>query len=193
MCNSLAHLSSVPGCGVGATAMMPEVLNAATVAEKLRSASTRASTLSALEALPPPIPSDVALAVAPALTDVACSTEHRDEHDRAALLRARLLAEAPDPVPVFRLLAEGKRFAAIWAPRVLAEATAAAEGGQPLTWQDARSYACSQSYCGPAFVRGHTAPCLASGRSAPEYYNAMVSELPARLTCDQCAVGSSSH
>ena len=149
---------------------MSEVLDATTVAEELLSPSTRASTLSALEALPPPIPSDVALAVAPTLTDVACSTEHREEHDRAALLRARLLAEAaPDPAAVFGAMAGGERFATIWAPRVLVEATAAAEGGQPLTWQDARSYACSHSRNGPFSVRGFTAPCLARGRSASDY------------------------
>ena len=150
---------------------MSEVLDATTVAEKLLSASTRASTLSALEALPPPIPSDVALAVAPTLTDVACSTEHREEHDRAALLRARLLAEAaPDPAAVFGAMTGGERLAAIWAPRVLVEATAAAEGGRPLTWQDARSYACSHSYFGPFSVRGAAAPCLAIGRSVSDYY-----------------------
>ena len=68
------------------------VAAAATVAEQLSADATRAAALDALEALAPPAPGNVALAAAPALVDVAASTEDRAEHERAVLLLARLLA-----------------------------------------------------------------------------------------------------
>ena len=141
-----------------------------TVAESLRAEATRNTTLDALEALTVPISNDVARAAAPALVDVACGPASRMDVDRSALLLARLLAEAaPDPTPLYGAAFGGKRrLAAIFAPRLMVEAAqralaSAAEGGHPLTSEDARSYACLYAHMPPAWARGYTAPLVASG------------------------------
>ena len=121
-----------------------------TVADRLRGDETRASVLDALEATPAPIPHELALAVAPALVDVASETQDREAFDRCSLLMGRLMAEAaPDPSRVYAAALGGERLAAYFAPRLLVEAThraletqGSAEGGQPLTHEDAYSFAC---------------------------------------------------
>ena len=65
-------------------------LMADTVAERLRADGTRAATLQALVATPPPVPRELALAAAPALADVVAGTEDREVFDRCCLLVARL-------------------------------------------------------------------------------------------------------
>ena len=145
-------------------------VSAATVAEGLCSEATRVATLDALEALAPPIPSAVALAAAPALVD-AIVTEKKESaaFDRCGLLLARLCAEAlPDPT-VHAAAVFGEQLAAIIAPAIIAEAVQrASSGGQPLTVEDARSYACISAKDGPFYVRGGTAPWKAAGRTAME-------------------------
>ena len=140
-----------------------------TVAEGLRSAAARIATLDALEALAPPIPSAVALAAAPALVDVMNTETQRASFDRCGLLLARLCAEAlPDPT-VHAAAVFGEQLAAIIAPAIIAEAVQrASSGGQPLTVEDARSYACISAKDGPFYVRGGTAPWKAAGRTAME-------------------------
>ena len=61
--------------------MMPAELAADAVADRLRSEEARASVLDALEATPAPIPQELALAVAPALLDVASDTQDREVFD----------------------------------------------------------------------------------------------------------------
>ena len=93
-------------------------LAADTVADRLRSEETRASVLDALEATPAPIPHELALAVAPALVDVASDTQDREAFDRCGLLVGRLMAEAaPDPSAVFGA-AFGEGRGAAWHQRV---------------------------------------------------------------------------
>eukprot|EP01043_Picozoa_sp_COSAG02_P047004 COSAG02_NODE_4461_length_5336_cov_3.180829_1_plen_238_part_10 len=148
-----------------------------TVAEWLRAEDTRAGTLQALDALPSPCPSELALAAAPALVDVAAVTEDREVLDRCGLLLARLLAEAaPDPSALYGAALGGERLAAWFAPRLLVEATQRAlgngsgEGGrQPLGREDAYSFACMCAWMSPAFVRGVTAPEAAAGRTVMEH------------------------
>ena len=164
---------------------------AAAVADALRSPRTRDAALGALEALPPPIAADVALAAAPALADVVAAAGEESDRaalDRAALLVARLLAEAaPDPAPVYGAAFGGERYAAYLAPRLVVEAAqrALGEGGAPLARADASSYACLHAYLAPACARGYTAPNLAAGRTDLEMFGIVSSpavQLPARTS-----------
>ena len=157
-------------------------LGADTVAERLRDGATQTAALDALEALAAPIPTATALAAAPALVDVlARATEHA-ALDRAALLLARLLAEvAPESAAIFGAALRGERYAAFWAPDLLVEATQRAStgsGGQPLTREDARSFACNRAWVGPSIVRGQTKFFTAVGGSTMEGVG-IVSTVPA--------------
>ena len=156
-------------------------LAADTVAGSLRSEETRASVLQALEATPAPIPHELALAAAPALVDVASDTQDREACDRCTLMVGRLMAEAaPDPSRVYAAAYGGERLAAHLAPRVLTEATQRAletedcagegGGGQPLTREDAYSFACHGAYGCPTCVRGWTALEKAAGRDMLQWF-----------------------
>ena len=146
------------------------------MARRLRAEDTRATTLQALEALPH-VPTELALAAAPALVDTAAGTEDRDVLNRCRLLVARLLVEAaPDPAALFGAFG-GERTAALFGQvRLLVEATQRAlgtgseeVGQQPLTREDAYSCACLDSYFSPAYVRGIAVAAAATGRTAMEY------------------------
>ena len=117
-----------------------------------------------------PIPTATALAAAPALVDVLAHTTEHAALDRAALLLARLLAEAaPEPAAIFGAALRGERYAAFYAPDLLVEATQrASTGGQLLTREDARSFACNRAWAGPSFVRGQTKFYTAVGGSSLE-------------------------
>ena len=145
-------------------------VSATTVAESLRSKTTRIATLDALEALEAPIPSAVALAAAPALVDAIATGKERASFDRCGLLLGRLLAEAaPDSAPVFGAALAGERLVMSVTPALVVEALQnASSGGQPLTVEDARSYACLLAREAPTFVRGATASWAAGGRTAME-------------------------
>ena len=145
-------------------------LRADTVAERLRDGATLSTALDALEALVAPIPTATALAAAPALVDVFAHTTEHAALDRAALLLARLLAEAaPEPAAIFGAALRGERYAAFYAPDLLVKATQrASTGGQPLAREDARSFACNRAWAGPSFVRGQTKFYTAMGGSTLE-------------------------
>jgi hypothetical protein len=155
-------------------------LDADTVAERLRDGATLSTALDVLEALAAPIPTATALAAAPALVDVFAHTTEHAALDRAALLLARLLAEAaPEPESIFEAALRGERYAAFWAPDLLVEATQrASTSGQPLTREDARSFACLRAWSGPSFVRGQSKFYTAVGGTAPEGLG-IVSTVPA--------------
>ena len=148
-----------------------------TVADSLRRQETRASVLHALETTPAPIPHELALAVAPALVDVASDTQDREAFDSCSLLVGRLIAEAaPDPSRVFAAALGGERMAAYMAPHLIAKATQraletqnSAEGGQPLTHEDTYSFACLHAWVPPHAVRGWTAPERAAGRTVMQW------------------------
>jgi hypothetical protein len=143
---------------------------AATVADTIRSEATRIATLDALEVLAPPIPSAVALAVAPALVEAMATEKERAAFDRCGLLLARLAAEAlPEPAAVYGAAMAGERWAMSLSPALIAEAVQRASSGQPLTREDARSYACLGAKEGPFCVRGITAPSAAAGCTAMEW------------------------
>ena len=142
-----------------------------TVAESLRAEATRAATLDNLEALAA-TPSAVALAAAPALVDVLTAENiDRASFDRSALLLARLVVEAaPEPAPVYGAAFSGERLVACMARGLVAEALQRAlSDAQPLTREDARSYACQCALNGPSFVRGAQAPIEATGHTVMEY------------------------
>ena len=146
-------------------------VTAAAVAIGLRSEASRATALDALEALAPPIPSAMALAAAPALVDAMATETERAAFDRCGLMLARVLDEAaPEPADVYGAAAGGERFVALLTPGLLVEAVQGAlSAGQPLTSEDARSYACLWACQAPALVRGSTAPEAAAGRTVSEY------------------------
>ena len=98
-------------------------VTAATVADALRSQATRIATLNTLEGLPPPIPSPVVLAAAPALVDAMATETERATFDRCGLMLTRLLDEAaPDPAAVYGAALGGDRLAVLFAPALLVEA-----------------------------------------------------------------------
>ena len=134
-----------------------------TVAERLRADETRTLTLLALERLPPPVPRELALAAAPALTDVSACTDDRTVYERCTLLMARLMAEAaPDPTAVYGNTI-GERLVPYLSSRVVVDVAQRAlgnggggEGGQqPLTRDDAISIACFYAHAPPAFVMAY--------------------------------------
>jgi hypothetical protein len=143
---------------------------AATVADTIRSEVTRIATLNALEALAPPIPSAVALAAAPALVDAMATEKDRAAFDRCGLLLARLAVEAlPEPAAVYGAAMAGERSVIGLTPALIAEAVQRASSGQPLTREDARSYACLLAIHVPAYVRGCTVPWAAAGYTVMEF------------------------
>jgi hypothetical protein len=154
---------------------------AATVADTIRSEVTRIATLNALEALAPPIPSAVALAAAPALVDAMATEKDRAAFDRCGLLLARLAVEAlPEPAAVYGAAMAGERSVIGLTPALIAEAVQRASSGQPLTREDARSYACLGAREVPSYVRGGTAPWVAAGYTAMEWVT-MVRFIPHTL------------
>ena len=139
-------------------------LAAATVAERLRDGATRLAALGALEATAGdgPIPSDTALAAAPALYELLAldaAEAPREVHDRAGLLLGRLCAEAVPrgaeaQAAVYGAALGGGRYAR-WlnaVGSVLAQAVR--KPAAELTRADARSYACAWALMGPACARG---------------------------------------
>lgn len=155
-------------------------LDAATVAQQLRGADTRATALDALDAHALPIPVDLAVAAAPALGELLAldaAEVDQEQFDRVGLLLARLLTEAAadDAVaPVFGAAFGGGRYAAMLrAENVLFRALRrpAAE----LTLADARSYACYQAHMSPAVCcRDCTRPLAAAGLSAKDWFGLLM-------------------
>ena len=148
-------------------------LMADTVAEQLRADDTRVAALQGLEALPPPVPLELATAAVPALVDVAARTEDTTEFDRCSLLMARLVAEAaPDTDDVYgAAFGEGRRAAYEASPVIVkaAERAFAAGSGEPgLIRADAYSCACQYAHEAPHTVRGSTGAEAACGHTVQE-------------------------
>lgn len=165
-----------------------EELMVDTVAERLRTEATRTHTLSALEAMMPAVPRELALAAAPALVDVASGTQQREDFNRCVLLLARLVAEAaPNPSPVWGAACSGEREKAFCAPRLVAKAaqralaTAGTGEGHPLTREEAYSEACWRACEPPASVRGITAPKVAAGHTMMEFIKIVSANHPCLL------------
>lgn len=154
-----------------------------TVAERLRADDTRAPALQALEALPPPVPRELAMAAAPALVDVGAGTEDREVFDRCWLVLARMVAEDAPGVAVYGAGFVGERQLRAASSRLLVEAAQRAlgtgggeDGPQPLTRDDVYSLACWLAYSPPSCVRGVTATGVAIGITVTELFR-QVTEL----------------
>ena len=153
-------------------------LDAATVAGRLRDKSTRLATLGALEDHGGgPIPSDAALAAAPALCELLAldaAEAPREVYDRAGLLWARLIAEAlprgaAAQAAVYGAALGGGRYVRWLNAEGSVFAAMARKPAAELTRADARSYACLLAWEGPAFARGMTAPIKAAGFTTMEF------------------------
>ena len=134
-------------------------LDPATVASSLTNAETRTATLDALEAhRGGPYPTPLAVAAAPALTDVMCLDAAEVDHalfQRVGLLRARLLADAAldDVAAIFGAMMGGGRLAAFYdAPHVIARTLA--KPAAELDQAHALSLACWMAFWPAAQVRG---------------------------------------
>ena len=137
-----------------------------------------------------PIPNDAALAAAPALYELLAldaAEVPRELFDRTNLLVARLATEAVPRGAEAQAAVVGAAWGGGRYERFLnAEGNVFAEAlrkpAAELTRADARSYACSLSLNAPAFARGHTAPCKASGFATSMEYLGVVSPHGQRFT-----------
>lgn len=149
-------------------------LDPATVAGLLADGSTRSATIDALEAHSGPHPTPLALAAAPALTDVLSLDAAEVGHvlfQRLGLLRARLCAEAPpdEVAALYGAMVGGGRFAASYAAPSNVVARMMAKPVAELDLTDALSYACFTATDPPWHVRGWTEPVAAAGLSAMQF------------------------
>ena len=139
-----------------------------TVAELLADRSTRTATLDALEAHSGPHPMPLAMAAAAALTDLLCWDAAEVGHalfQRAGLLRARLLADAPpeDVAAIGGAMLGGGRCAAFYAAPSNVWARMFAKPVEELELTDALSCACVAATGAPRDVRGWTGVLAAAG------------------------------
>ena len=168
---------------------MADPLTASTVAERLRDHSTRLATLGALEAhAGGPIPSDAALAAAPALYELLAldaAEAPREVYDRAGLLVGRLCADAvlrgaEAQAAVYGAAHGDGRFARWLNAEGSVLAAALRKPAAELTRADARSFACRQMPWGPILTRGFTAPIKAAGFATAMKFLGTVSSTAAR-------------
>ena len=144
-------------------------LDPSTVASLLEDSRSRIATLTALETHRGPHPTGLAIAAAPALTELMC----RDAEEvgqalfqRVGLLRARLLVDAvPDDVPaIYGAIIGGGRLAAYHGALSNVIAQLFAKPTAELDLTDALTYACGDAPLYPPMsVRGWTAPFAAAG------------------------------
>jgi hypothetical protein len=154
------------------------------VARLLRDSATRAATLTALERHEgSAIDRAVSLAAAPALYGLlaADATEvGRETFDRAGLVVARLCAEVPDDPAVFGAAWGEGRYATFLCSEGSVLGRAWRTPASELTWEDARSWACSQALWPPSYIRALMTPIAAAGfASAMEWIAVFMSESPA--------------
>eukprot|EP01043_Picozoa_sp_COSAG02_P000335 COSAG02_NODE_6_length_64796_cov_76.792865_18_plen_369_part_00 len=156
-----------------------------TVGSMLADPATRIQTLDALEQHEGPHDAALALATAPALTDLLCLDGQRHGvphalYQRVGLLRGRLLVEAADPVAVWGVaLGEGRYAREITAASVGMEGLRSKSAAE-LDRDDALSFACGDALA-QAIRDGHgwTRPFAAAGfGSAKEFIGLFMAEHP---------------
>ena len=129
-----------------------------TVAALLGGRETRLAALDALEAEPTQHDAALALAAAPALTDILCLSEEEvapELFQRAALMRARLVAEAADPPAVCGAGWSGGRFARFFGAEANVVANMmSSKPATALTRSDVLCLACEAAVYTPAYVFG---------------------------------------
>ena len=162
--------------------------NPATVYDLLAASASRPTTLSTLEAHPPPLERALALAAAPALAElltVSADDVDAATYQRAGLLLARLHAEMPDdPSIIFGAAYGGGRRALLFNSEDSVLARALRKPAAQLTAEDALSYACMEAHWVPAHVRGHTPLISSEGLPLPEYMKLFRMHSKAKLADD---------
>ena len=158
------------------------------VAARLGDPATRLATLDALDAHAGPHDAALALAAAPALTDLQCLEASEVDHalfQRVGLLRSRLIEEASDSAAAYgAAYGDGRYSKLLRAPNIVRQllSTPIAE----LDQRDAMSYACGGAvgfYAGGA-SRGLGASLEATGLSAMEWYGIHFSENSLLSRCE---------
>ena len=150
-----------------------EPLSPTSVSRLLADPNTRITTIDQLEAHAGPHEEALALAAAPALTDLLCldaSEVDRALFQRVGLLRALLIEEASDPVAAWGAAhADGRYAKLLRAPNVVSRVCSGEKPVSELEIEDAMSYACGDAapwYA--ATAGGFDAPVAAAGMSAKE-------------------------
>ena len=152
-----------------------------TVAQLLRDAVSRPSTLEALEAHGGAIDSEIALAAATALGELlAASADDVDQQqlERVGLLLNRLFMEASDPSVVYGAAFGEGRMAALLSSRDNVSGRALQKPASELTAMDARSIVFHDVFNGPAGVRGWTKNYAAAVGSAAQFFGVWMKEHP---------------
>jgi len=164
-----------------ATATSAEQLSPDSVAARLADPATRLTTLDALEANAGPHDAALALAAAPALTDLQCLEASEVDHalfQRVGMLCSRLVEEALDSAAVWGAArGDGRWSKLLRAPNVVRQLLS--KPIAELDQRDAMSFACGDPVCWRAgALRGFDAPFEAAGLGTMEWIGILFSEHP---------------
>ena len=164
-----------------ATATSAEQLSPDSVAARLADPATRLTALDALEANAGPHDAALALAAAPALTDLQCLEASEVDHElfqRVGLLLARVVEEASDSAAVWGAAHGDGRFSKLLqAPNVVRQLLS--KPVAELDQRDAMSYACGHPVAtATGMVRGVDAAIEATGLGVMQFYGIVYSEEP---------------
>ncbi len=154
-----------------------------TVASMLAEPATRIATLDALERHEGPHETALALATAPALSDLMCldggSLPH-ELYQRVGLLRGRLMVEAEDLVAIYGAFICDGRYARVLTAPSVGQGEIRAKSAAQLNRDDALSYACGMWLAfGLSSAAGWTRTLAAGGfSSAKEWLAIFMAEEP---------------
>jgi hypothetical protein len=148
----------------------------------LQDPAARDTALDALERHEAPIPTAVALVVAPVLVDLLASdatTVERGTFDRVGLLLARLQAEAlPEPAAIYGAAFVNKGWERVMDADSVVNKALLHKPAAELTLEDARSYACSTAREAPVCVYGWTHAWTAAGYGDLQFLAMFMSKEP---------------
>ena len=166
-----------------------EPLSPTSVARLLADPNTMMNTMDQLEAHDGPHEAALALAAAPALTDLLCLDASEVEpalFQRVGLLRVRLIEEAGDPVATWgAAYADGRYAKLLGAPNVVSRVCSGEKPVAELDIGDAMSYACGEA--GPwyaAAVCGMEPSVAAAGMSMRDFFGLGSSAHPVLSRCE---------
>lgn len=150
-------------------------LSAETVGARLKDPTSRARALAELEQHEGPHARALAIAASPALSHIVGDEVDAATFRRAALLRARLLEEAPDsPSSVWGpMFGDGRMVAEFDAPSNVT-ARALQKAAAELGAEDAMCFACQHAYWAPSFTRGMQSPVTAAGFAGTRDYTVLM-------------------
>ena len=166
-----------------------EPLSPTSVSRLLADPNTRITTIDQLEAHAGPHEAALALAAAPALTDLLCLDASEVEpalFQRVGLLRARLIEEASDPAAAWgAAYADGRYAKLLRAPNVVSRVCSGDKPVTELEIGDAMSIACGEAapwYS--AAVRGCDPLVTAAGMSMRDFGGLVNSAHPVLSRCE---------